>query len=224
MNARAPLFALALLSLTSSLAGCVANDASVQIQYVCAPSTDASTCAPTGGTCSEFLTGQAYYYTTVAGFDNGLFFYMQVANNRPNNASTDQGTTNTADARINEYALSFGFPGNSYSLPDFDVSAITVTVPAAGSATPFVTFIPAELSGQLQTMLPAGSVTLIDVFVKMKGTYVDGSSFETGKFKLSAYIYNEPFPGYVCVPVTDIVQDVCPNAGQTSTITCASPT
>jgi len=223
MNLRAPLLALALLSLTSSLAGCVANDASVQIQYVCAPSTDASSCAPTGGVCQTYLTGQAYYYTTVLGGPNGLFFYMQVANNRPNNASTDQGTTNTADARISEYDLSFDFPGNSYSLPDFVVSPITVTVPAAGSTTPYVTFIPMELSSQLQTMLPAGP-TLIDVYVKLKGTYVDGSSFETGKFKLSAYIYNEAFPGYLCVPATDIVQYVCPNAGQTSTITCAAPT
>ncbi|HET6414339.1 MAG TPA: hypothetical protein VFG53_19980 [Anaeromyxobacter sp.] len=224
MNLRAPLLAFALLSLTSSLAGCVANDASIEIFGVCAPSTDASSCAPTGGVCQAGLTGQAFYFTTTVLGDNGLFFYMQVNNNRPSNASTDQGSLNTADARITEYDLSFDFPGNSYSLPDYDVSPITVTVPAAGSTTPYVSFIPVELSSQLQTMLPAGPTpTLIDIYVKLKGNYIDGSSFETGKFKLSAYVYNAVFPGYVCLPATDVVQDICPNAGQTSTITCAAP-
>jgi len=228
MNVRPPLPALALLLVGSSLAGCVANDASVQIAYVCAPAKDASSCAPTGGVCETFLTGQADYWvqyaTTLGIVDNGLFFFMEVHNQRPNNASSDQGLNNTADARITEYDLSYGFPGNPYSLPDYTVTAITVTVPAAGSTTPFVTLIPAELSLQIQSMLPAGSTVLLDIYVRFKGTYVDGSSFETGKFKVATYVHNSVFPGYGCTNSTDIVTNVCPNPGQTSSWTCASPT
>jgi hypothetical protein len=216
-----------LAALVAAVSGCAPrNDASIEVVDVCAPSDDATACAPTGGTCDRFITGNPWMflqYDDGSGnlVNNGFFFYMQLNNQRPNNKDESAGRENTADARVTEYKLSYSTSG--ISLPGYTVSTTTVTVPAAGSTTPFVTLIPPELSATLQGLLPAGEATLVNVYVQFKGYYVDGSDWESKPFKVAVYVYNAVFPGYSCPKAGDVVTAVCPNFGQTASITCAAP-
>jgi hypothetical protein len=191
----------------------------LEVAYACAPPDDAKACAPSSGTCAKYLTGwaNAFLIKDDGVTDNGLYFFMQVNNQRPDNSDASAGRVNTADAFITGYELSYSAPG--VSLPSFSVSAIDGLVPAGGSATPFVTLIPVEASVAMQAALPAG-LTIVDVHVKMKGNYQDGSEFETGDFKVTTHVYNEAAPFMTCPNATDVITAVCPNSGQTSTWTC----
>lgn len=217
----AHLHRLTLLALLAA-AGCVHNnDASVEVYDVCHPGTDGKKCAPSGGKCDVFLTGTTWMYLQDSdGSDNGLYYFMELRNQRANNANANTGAANTADARVTSYELSFQADG--FSIPGYSVSTTTVTVPAAGSTTPFVTLIPPELSPTLRGILPTGDPTLVNIYVRFKGKYVDGGSFETGKFKVTSYVYNAIFPGYAC-PAGQVVTAVCPNSGQASAVTCEAP-
>jgi hypothetical protein len=227
MSTRLAPSALALAALAAVAQGCSPVDSIPLVStFVCAPAQDASTCAPSGGKCERFLTGDSAWMflqvaTTSGNVDNGLYFYVQVNNDRPDNSDENTGQLNTAYAVINQYVLSFDAPG--YSIPDYTSNAIQVTVPAAGSLTPFVNFIPVEVSPALQALLPVGEATLVVVNAKLKGHYGDGKAFETDRLQLPTYVYNDVFGGYACPKLGDEVTAICPNAGQTATITCEAP-
>jgi hypothetical protein len=227
MSTRLATSALALAALAAVAQGCAPEkNIPLLTSFVCAPADDASSCAPTGGKCDRFLTGDtAWMYlqvnTTSGVQDNGMYFYMQVNNDRPSNADANTGQLNTAYAVIKQYAISFDAPG--YSIPSYTSNAIQVTVPAAGSLTPFVSIIPPEMAVTLQSILPAGEATLVIARVKLKGDYGDGKAFETDEFQVPTYVYNDIFPGYACPKVGDIITAVCPNYGQMATVKCETP-
>jgi len=219
-----PLAFICLVALAPLGTGCVAaNDTSVEAMYVCAPADDAAACAPSSGECDRYLTGYADLWMRLddgAGgfYPNGLWFFMQVANNRPPNPDEGVGQLNSANARITDYVLSYEGPG--FSTEDYTYSTVTVTVPAESTATPFVALLPEEISAGLGALIPDGETWPIDVYVRFKGHFLDGKEFETGKFKVKTYMTDANFPGYTCPNATDVITAVCPNEGQTSSWTC----
>jgi hypothetical protein len=209
----------------SLLAACVQNEVTLEPRAVCSPGDSASNCSPSGGTCDRFLTGYAWMFLQIddgggGTYDNGMWFYMEVANNRPSNEG-EGGQLDSANAHITDYVLSYESEG--LSIPSYTFSTVTVTVPAEGSATPFVPLIPEEMSALLQGIIPAGETRLVDVYVAFKGHYLDQSEFETAGFKVATYVTNAVFPGYPCPNVGDVVSEVCPNYGQTAAYTCSTP-
>jgi hypothetical protein len=227
MKTRAIVLALAAAGLISCR---VNNNVSIEPFGVCAPQDDATKCVGSGK-CDAWLTGQAHFYP-VLGFksltpvptpiSNELVFFMEFKNQLPDNTDLSAGRPNTNDAYIEQYELSFA--GGGFTIPDVTISTTAPPVPAGGTATPFVTFIPAETSQIISLQMAGAGLTevLVDVNVKALGHYANGSKFETGGFKLPVIVHAGIFGGFGC-PQGEVLVAVCPNIGQTATIKCDKP-
>ncbi len=209
-------------ALTVALAtlGCAGqDDVSVQTQFVCAPAEDPMDCAP-DGECERFLTGQAFAYTTVGGFDNSLSFYFQIANQRPPNEDESAGSLNSADALLTEYDLSFIWEGTVIGRGT--VPIVNATIPAEGTITPFATVIPASVMNFIRTNWPSADPAILgEVNIRFKGHFRGGGEFETGDFLLPVQIINADYSIPTCTAPDVLVY--CPNLGATGTTDCVTP-
>lgn len=206
----------------AALAGCAPQHASVEIFAICAPPEDAKLCAGTT-TCAKVVGApRLYLYTSVntaaGAVTNSLVASIQFNNQNPRNGDVTAGRTNTNDAVIEKYRLSF--PGSG--VPDVDYPA-TATVPAGGSQSPVVTLIPPETTDLLAALIPDGSIALVVVELRAEGRYMDGTRFETGVFRVPVDVVDELFLGGPACTNTSEVRFYCPNAGQTSSNKCAAP-
>ena len=205
----------------AALAGCAPQHASVEIFALCAPPDDAAKCA-FSATCDR-VVGSAHLYVFTAvdvgtgPFTNELVQSIQINNQNPRNGDASAGRANTNDAVIEKYRLSY--PGAG--LPDLDYPA-TATIPAAGAQSPVVPLIPVEITSLLRAQLTAGAIQVVLVDLKAEGRYMDGTRFETGVFRVPVDVVNATFLGSAC-PTAGDLRSYCPNAGQTSSTSCAAP-
>lgn len=217
------LVALAALALAAS-ACTVDNHASVQIVAICAPPEDASDCG-TDGTCARSLASDRSVVYTIdsSGFTNSLQMFMQVNNQTLNNADAATGRANTNDFVIEDYVVAFGGVG---AIPSMTIPAGAFTVPAEGSNTPIVRLIPEAAMEYIITNLPpftdGDPPTVATVDLRLRGRFVNGDRLETGVFRAAVEVRNAFFPGFAC-PAGEVVIAICPNDGQTASITCEAP-
>jgi hypothetical protein len=175
MKTRALLLALPLLAVLS----CRDNLASVQIQAVCMPT---KTCL-FGATCDAQFIG----FPTVDAVQSGqLWLMLQVANQLPNNASSERGKLNTNDAHLDEVVVDYeGAP-----LPRDTYVLANQRVPAAGTAV--VSVLPirrsAATSAALAAFAPTAATRDMVANVRLRGYTDDGSRFETGEFPVSIHV------------------------------------
>jgi hypothetical protein len=209
--------------------GCADNHASLELFALCAPPEEATTCGM-AGTCDSYLaSARPWVFLSVGGLPNGLEMFTEVHNQMPANDDPSAGRVNTNDAIVTGYELDItttGYTREAYFYPaNFGVAA-------ESSFVPVIKYIPDEialdLSSRLSTMAPGdpGPFTVV-VGVRLLGRLLDGSEFETGTFPIAVDVYNTPFPGFACPkgpPLgTEVVVAICPNNGQTASITCEEP-
>ncbi len=199
------------------------NHASIELFGLCAPPSDAKTCG-LSGTCGQFIaSARPWVYLTVATSAtttraNGLEMFTEVRNQLPNNADPSSGRVNTNDATVTGYELDY--KSEFYNRTAYFYPA-NFPVGAAGTFTPVIKFIPDEIALEMANTLPASSAPVtVEVGVRLHGRYGDDRTFDTGTFPIAVDVYNTTFPGYACPKATDIVTAVCPNVGQTASITC----
>jgi len=206
----------------AAVVGCAPQHSSVEIFAICAPPVDAKLCAG-AATCAKVLANsRLYFYTslnTTAGvLTNSLVASIQFNNQNPRNGDTSAGRTNTNDAVIEKYRLSY--PGSG--LPDTDYAA-TATIPAGGAQSPLVVLIPPERADDLAAATVDGTERLVLVDLQAEGRYMDGTRFETGVFRIPVDVIDAPFAGGPACTTAGEVRFYCPNAGQTSSNSCAAP-
>ena len=164
MNPRLLRPALASLALTS-LVGCtVQNLGAVQVAAMCYPTADctfAATC-----TNSDALGAPYVDLLTTGGT---LLYPFEFDNQRLNNANATSGLTNTNDAVIEKFEMSYQAAG--VSLPSA-TSPQFVVVPAAGTTVAAVILIPEVAGTALAAALPATPTEVI-VHFKAAGHYED---------------------------------------------------
>lgn len=209
----------ALASLLALVAGCADDRASIEIFGICAPPADAAVC---GGTapCDRYLASdRPFVYVTVGGLTNRLEEFIQINNQVPNNENLDVGRVNTNDFIAEEYVFNFqGVPGVSEVR-----HPANFTVAAGGVFSPVVPIIPEAAMLQLRAALGAVPQALVVVEMKVRGHLVGGHEIESGPFDIAVDVVNQDFPGFACPNATDVVTAVCPNNGQTASITCEAP-
>jgi hypothetical protein len=218
---------LAALLASSGLA-CVKESGTVFLYGVCSPPTDAKTCTM-GSTCTGYSTLNLWFATQVqnplppAGVvDNDLVAFMEFHNELPDN-STDT-RTNTNHAIIQGYKLSYSASG--LAIPSYTVDknsayqgALGTTVPPVGTATSVVPLIPTPITSYIRGLVAANSTTYVTVTVKAFGVYGDQSAFETPPYQVSVALWNGNGT-LACVDATKTRTGVCPNDGQTASVSC----
>jgi hypothetical protein len=178
VKALAPTVVAALLLLAS---GCAqkAQD-SVQIVGLCSLPDD---CAFPSGGCDTFDLARPVVDVSAA---TSLQLVLDVRNQLSTNGGGDEGSTNTHDAQITEAAMSYSSLTAGFSLGGSSMHPVA-HVPAEGEATAFVYVIPEEAMVRLKALgVPAFDGTnYVDMVanVKLKGTFQDGSTFETGEYE-----------------------------------------
>jgi hypothetical protein len=234
MKTRVVAFAFALLA---GITGCkTENHASLQLVGICSPPEDAKACGTTGE-CEGFLAVRPYVETLLAippapadPVFNQLLVFFQVDNQLPNNADPSAGRVNTNDAIIESFELSFEvqdtFRDLARALP-FTVSVRDVSIPAAdtvratGSSTPIVPLIPQAVVEQISNgmALDYDGLATVVVTLRMKGHLEDGTDFDTAEHTYPVDFIDGLFTPFACPPGESLVA-VCPNVGQTASITC----
>jgi hypothetical protein len=234
--------AAALLLVATS--ACIDNNASIENFGVCYPGDAGSdSCAP-DGECERWLSGQAELYLqrtmnldgTGGTITNGLTLAMQFNNQLPNNADDRSGRTNTNDAFIEEFRFEYSSPGYPGLVLVHAEPVTAPPIPANGSATAWVPFIPPVVSEQILALMrpcPSADPTacasanvdavVVIVNARAAGRYGSDQEFETSPYPLPVLVHSTVFPGYVCPVAGDVLTAVCPNAGQTSTFKCETP-
>lgn len=213
------------------------NDASVELYAVCGPPDDAAKCS-TSGTCETLLAGRPWVATrtSLSRVQNEFRMFTQVNNQMPNNEDPEKGKANTNDFVIEEFQLRYSsFPG--LSIPDFTYPQNQL-VPAGGSATPIITFIPPQVMKVIDDAnfapMYAGSLApnlRVDVEVRAAGHTRDGRGVTTEAWVVPIDVYdvdrvNSGTPPVsfdaVCVTTsgTRPASAVCPNNGQTASVEC----
>lgn len=161
---------LALLLPLLALAGCRQNGASIQVQAICAPSSD----CVFSSTCGTIALGNPRIDRAAA---SSLILIMQLENQLPDNADANVGRLNTNDAHVDEATVEYsGALTGKVTIP------ATGRIPANGNQLVVVDAIPAAVAARLA---PGPAYPLFNVVlakIRIAGYYDDGSRFETAEF------------------------------------------
>lgn len=208
--------------------GCTVDDhASVQIFAVCAPPEDATLCG-FDGACDRLLASDRPFVVSQVDFGlgpaaNQLEMFVQFDNQMPDNADPSSGRVNTNDFVLEDYQISLSGPLGAAGT---FVHPANATVPAESSFVPVVPIIPAVAMPFVAAQIPPGTTGLAVAEVVARGRFLDGSHHETGPFRVAVNVFNGVFDvltDLVCPKPGEVVTAVCPNVGQTSSITCEAP-
>jgi hypothetical protein len=195
MKTRAFLLVLPLAAI--ALGGCADNAASIEFQGICVPKGDCSF----SGKCDSYVVVNPTLDSAVT---QHMTMFFQLKNQLADNASTDLQRLNTNDANVEEAAIEYS--GNA-GLSGKVAFGLAGQVPAAGTAVVGVDVIPGFASG-LNMTPPAYPVFLEAVAqVRLRGHYVDGSSFETAPFQVTIDVTTG-------APQTRTCAGACPQVGQ----------
>jgi hypothetical protein len=175
MKTRALLLALPLLAL--SQAGCVDNRASVTLNGICAPSSACTFAAK----CDAYFAGNPAM-DAVGSPDGELLLFIEVANQLPDNSSTDLQRTNTNAAHVDQIKISY----QGIGLPA-QVIGTQQRVQAGGTSVLGVPVIQASAANlaALAAYAPTATPLEMTAVLKLGGYYDDGTRFETGEFPIA---------------------------------------
>lgn len=188
---------LAALALALAGAACTAdNNASVQVQRICAPPEDGCTFS---ATCDLQYIGVVTMDTAVT---DQLWLFLQVNNQLPDDTDAQRGKLNTNDAFVEEYQVEYeglAAPATSGRLQSL--------VPAGGSAVVSVFPIPPAIGASIAV---TGDVI---AKLRLKGKYGDEESFETARLEIPIRICSGCVGAPVCADGSPAA--LCPpNPGQ----------
>jgi hypothetical protein len=203
MNART-LAPLALL-----LAGCgVDNFASIQLFEICfppAPDTTTGVCIYPAK-CDNSLLGRPLVVVPGA---TQLEVPIQVNNQLKSDADPSTGRVNTNDAHIEKYTISYGVPGVGVAGA---VSLANDTVPADGNTVVLVEVLSsAAITALGASALPAGTTTIVAKVVA-SGRYDNGTTFETGAYKVAVDVCKGCATAPVVCSGTTVLFGACPGS------------
>jgi hypothetical protein len=207
-----------LLLLLATLAACAknGNNASIQMFGVCSVPESCSYSA----TCGEFALQN---YTIDVSMNDRIAVPIEVHNQLINNADTGSGGTghtNTNNATVQTASIEWSAPGVAVSVTSDMVQA----VPADGTGVVVVELMNDAAWMAFSGVSPAGVTAIADL--KLKGELGDGSTFETGTYRLSIDVCNGCLlANYTCADPTQIPNSPCLHWGQwPNTFTCGSAT
>jgi hypothetical protein len=215
-----------LLALPLLLSACVEQKVPIFFFGICAPPEDAVKCA-FSETCDQLLIAPRPSVVTqvqigaAPAFTNQLVLPLQLNNQLVDNTDLEAGRTNTHDAIVESYELTFSgtITAGKVTYPANGV------VPAEGTTVLIVPVIPTIALAEIQAGMAAATTTEVPVVVDVvaKGRLGDGSTFETGTYQVSVDVFDAVFTGYACQDPTEVVLGVCPNVGQTASVSCGTP-
>jgi hypothetical protein len=220
MNARA-IATLALLA--AAAAGCVPNDATVRIYGLCFPPTPTDVGACTyASTCDSLILGGLEFDTASAAPDGPLIWPVQIDNQRAANADR-AGGIDTAIAWVEGYKISYD---SAAGIPDVDIGISRSPINQGSSSVVIAPVIPRSV-GTFLSSSPAGEMPIV-AHLKAYGRYGDGSTFETGPFKI--VVTATTCLGGICAssvpvcsdPTKPVVLGSCPQPFQTSVTACTA--
>lgn len=169
----AALASAALLGALAAASGCtVDNNASVELQLICQPSTDCSF----SETCEQQYIGYPAFDRSVtrpAATAGVMSVYLQVANQLPNNEDLSVGRVNTNDAHVDEIVVEY-----EGAVTGEQSSGTINLIPAEGTS---VVKVPLVLG-------TAGAAGEVLARVRLRGYYDHGARFETGEFPISIQV------------------------------------
>jgi hypothetical protein len=199
MKTRAFLLALPLLLAPTS---CTRdNRGSIDVQAICFPPTDCKF----GSTCDQLVIGG---FVMDVGVTNAAEMFLQVDNRLLDNASKEQGRTNTNDAHIDGVSVEY----SGLALPSLTYDATNQFIPTNGQAVIAVFPVWARTVTEwaaLQTAVPAGASRSVVAKIRLRGYLTDGSRWETGEFRTGMTLCNGCLPADPCPPD----KLACPFAG-----------
>ncbi|MGC3997932.1 MAG: hypothetical protein QM767_10730 [Anaeromyxobacter sp.] len=223
-----------LVAVAAGAAGCtVEKVGTVDLTGVCTWPDDATACAFSDG-CDAYnlLRYQAYVNVTdgVDTFWNELLVPLELRNQVFDNADDTTGT-NSNDAFVESWELSFSSPDLGGGLGSTTYPAVVTRVPAGGNtAVSVATVVPYTFMETISTAMTNAGVSgaMVRVDVRAKGHYGSGGSgraYESGTMQVWVELFNATWSGYGCPVAGEVVVAVCPpNAlGQTATVACEAP-
>ncbi len=214
MNARLSLLLLVVLAPALGLGGCTDVRVPVQFYGLCG-FPDALTCDPPAGKCVKYQNGQLYlHYQSRDSLDMVAEFHNQ----RPNNADTDSGAVNTADAMITEYRYTFS-ASPPVRLAPLSLPYMTTPIGPGGTATVWVPVIPISTVAELRAT--AGYQGYISVEITARGQFGDGSTFEAKGITIPVWVIASAPAPYTC-PDPAVTPTFCPSEYQTHSVSCGS--
>jgi len=203
MNRRA--LALVLAAALVGAGGCADNMTSVQIDAICSPPDDASTCT-FSATCGAQFIGIAAIDTVLT---NTLWLIVQVNNQTTNNADAGTFRANSHDAYVEEVDVEYEAP---FAIPDARQRIGPFVVPAAGSAVISMFPIPAATGDVIDAELVGSTAVGIVAKTKLKGHYQDQRPFETAAVEVAVDVCKGCFDPNPCTTGAPVA--FCPNFGQ----------
>jgi hypothetical protein len=176
MKTRALILVLPLVAL--AVAGCSrTNHSSVEIQAICAMTDDCKFQT----TCTNTLMGNPIVDAAMTG---SIWVPIQMQNQLPNNKDLTRGQVNTNDAHIDEYVLEY--EGGGFGTVAVPTNQI---VPANGTTVILVELVPAVLGAQAAlASYSGGGLKALQINLRVRGYYDDGSRFETGEFPIALWV------------------------------------
>jgi hypothetical protein len=200
MNART----LASLALLLAADCGLDNFSSVQLFEICfPPAPDASGNCIYPPKCENTLLGRPLA-DLAPGRATGLLVPVQVNNQLKSNATAT--TPNTNDAHIEKYTITYDDP-----FAPGKVLLANDTIPAAGNTVVLIDVLPSATG-----TFAAGTVPTIVAKVVASGRYDDGTTFQTGPFKIAFDVCSGCL-GFAACTGTKVFQGGCPGSAVTST-------
>jgi hypothetical protein len=200
------------IALAAGAFGCTrSNLSTLEFGALCSPTDDCTF----SDTCDLVnMSGRVWVdlqYTSL------LAYPIEVFNQRPNNQNVEAGVVNTNNATIDRFEMRYEADGATIPAA---TSRQTVKVPADGNTVAMPFLIPAGSSASAaMAALPAGTIVIIEL--KARGTFDDGTEFETGEHPIPVELRNGQFLGYSCTDTTQTVTSICPeNPGQSVNFVC----
>ncbi len=175
MKTRLSAIALAAaLGAVAAAGGCTADPRqSVQVQQICLPTTS---CTFSSSCDAQYI---GYPALDLAGSPSKtLWLTVQVANQLQNNADLTVGKVNTNDAHIDETDVTY-----EGALTGSESYGSVFVVPAASTA---VVSVQLHMAGAVGGAGAATNEVLANV--RLKGSYDDGTRFETGPFPVTVKV------------------------------------
>lgn len=203
------LLSTALLMLVASAFGCLrSNQSTIVIGALCYP-TDS---CEFSSTCDKvWMTGSLSVDLTVG---NGLVFPMELDNQRSDNSGTNDGV-NTNAAVVDRFDMRYQVAGRVVATA---FSQQSIVIPTDGSTVAGIWLIPAG-SDAATALATLAADTVVTVLLKARGSFHDGTSFETGEHPIPVTLANGKFTGYPCT--ADQKVTICPpNVGQSANVKC----
>jgi len=204
---------LILAALALSLGSCSAPYNGVSMFEVCAfPSPDSSTGACLyAATCTNSLAGNSFLDVATAGYD--FVLPIQFNNQLASSADSTNGTVDANTAYVQSIEVQYlGANGlQPLTVP------VTFTVPSGGSTTGVIPLIPVADFAKLP--VTAGGFTDIVLSLKAKGVCLSQETFTTQTFQVPVTLCSGCLAGNPC-PTGKTLQGVCPQLGQTASVSC----